>query len=413
MTKPAAFAITGMGAVTPAGVGIERLQAALERPRSCTRRIDRFETADLPSDLGAVADDFDPRDHLERNEIEWLDRSAQLLVAAGDMALAQSGTLLDGVDRERIGIFEASSVGGIEAALQAQASFADRGYKALGLRTLSRSMSGAGGAMLSVRHGIQGPCLALSCGSVSSAAVLSVALDQLAAGTIDVALVAASEAPVTRSVLALFGRARALARRCDDPARACRPFDASRDGFVLGEGAAALIIERAADARQPLALVAGVAMTGDASCLFAPADDGVQQARAIGLAMQRAAVTARDVDYVSAHGTGTRLNDRIETRALKMALGDDARRIPVSSSKSMFGHCLGACSAVEIVKTVLCMRRGIIPATLNLEHPDPECDLDYVPGHPRPAAIDVALVNNSSFGGRNVCTVLRAAHHCT
>lgn len=410
MAPKVEFAITGMGAVTPAGVGIEPLQDALVRPRSFTRRIERFETADLPSDLGAVIDDFDPRDHLSRNEIAWLDRSAQLLVAAGDMALAQSAILRRGVDGERIGIFEASSVGGIDEALQAHDRFMDRGYKALSPRTLSRAMTGAGGAMLSLRHGIQGPALAMSCGSASSAAVLSVALDQLAAGTIDAALVAAAEAPVTRSVLALFGRARVLSRRRDGAAGACRPFDAQRDGIVLGEGAAALVIERAADARRPLAQVAGVAMTGDANALFAPADDGAQQARAIQMAMLRAGVIAREIDYVSAHGTGTRLNDRVETLALKRALGADAYRVPVSSSKSMLGHCLGACSAVEIVKTVLCMRRGVIPATLNLEYPDPDCDLDYVPGRPRPAAIDVALVNSSSFGGRNVCTVLRAAH---
>jgi 3-oxoacyl-[acyl-carrier-protein] synthase II len=263
--------------------------------------------------------------------------------------------------------------------------------------------------MLSMRYGIRGPALTLSCGSVSASTALQVALDQLAADTIDVALVAAAEAPVTRSVLALFGRARALSRRREGADRACRPFDAFRDGIVLGEGAAALVIVRGTDADNPLALVTGVAMTGDANSLLAPAEDGVQQARAIKEAMRRAGVSSDEVDYVSAHGTGTQLNDRAETRALKLALGEHARRVPISSSKSMFGHCLGACSALEIVKTVLCMRQGIIPATLNLEHPDPDCDLDYVPVRPRSAKIDVALVNNSSFGGRNACTVLRSA----
>jgi 3-oxoacyl-[acyl-carrier-protein] synthase II len=408
MTAPPPIVITGMGLVSPAGVGTEALATALAKSETFTRALEDAKVSDLPVRAGARARGFEPRDFMSRSESRRLDASGQFLIAACEQAAIESAVLGGRWPLDRVGLFEASSLGGITDALDAHAAFVARRYRAVSPGTLCRAMTGAGGAAFSIRRGIRGPVMALSCGSVSSAAALSVAVSQIESGLIDAAFVVGTEAPISAPVLALFARAGLLSRGAD-AARACRPFDADRDGTVLAEGAAAIVIERATAAGHALAELAAVAMTSDASDMLAPAADASGQVRAIQGAMLRARVSAGEIDFVSAHGTGTRHNDRLESRALEIVFGDRARSVPISSSKAMLGHCLGASTTQEVVKTVLCMQRDLIPPTLNLERADSECSLDYVPARARHRRIDVALVDNASFGGRNSSVVLRRA----
>lgn len=408
MTARTPIVISGMGLISPAGVGTTALASALGKTETFTRALEDPSVSDLPVRAAARARGFEPLDFMTRSESRRLDASGQFLVAACEQAARESRVLAGRWPLDRVAVFEASSLGGLGDALDAHAAFVARRYRAVSPRTLCRAMTGAGGAVFSIRSGIRGPVLALSCGSVSSAAALCMAIGQIELDLIDAAFVVGTEAPISAPVLALFARAGLLSRGTD-AARCCRPFDVDRDGTVLAEGAAAVVIERATAEARPLAEVAGTAITSDASDMFAPAADASGQVRAIQSAMLRAGVTAAEIDYVSAHGTGTRHNDRVESRALEVVFGARARSVPVSSSKAMLGHCLGASTIQEVVKTVLCMQRDLIPPTLNLGRADSDCTLDYVPARPRRRRIDVALVNNASFGGRNSSVVLRGS----
>lgn len=403
--------ITGMGAITPAGVGVPALSKALQEARSCVHKIEAFETSDLPCRVAATVPSFQATDFLPFRDTRKLDRTGQLFVASAQMALKDSALNRQQLDTERIGIFESTSLGGLNRALRELENFLTRGYSHINPLTLTAAMTGNGGGMLSPLFSIQGPLITFSNGSISSATALVSAVQHLLLGEIDVAVVGGSEAPISRPILAVFNRARVLTTHNDPPETACCPFDTDRDGIVLGEGGAVLVLERLEYARKRdariYAEVAGVALTADAWSLVAPEPQANQQARAILKALKMAGLSAGQIDYISAHGTGTRLNDRVETHAIKKSMGEAAYRIPVSSSKAMLGHTLGACSVVEIIKTILAMWEHFIPPTLNLTTPDPECDLDYVPQAARPGDIHRALVKNSSFSGKNSAIVLK------
>jgi 3-oxoacyl-[acyl-carrier-protein] synthase II len=403
--------ITGIGVVSAAGVGTAALQKVLRSGQSCVRRVETFDTSDLPCKFGAAASAFDPRDFLSRREIKRLDRSAQIFVAASQMALADSALFEGQIDPTRVGVFEGTSLGGLSKALAEHEVLLSKGAHFVHPQLLSAAMTGAGGSMLSILHRLQGPVMALSNGSISSACAVAVGVDQLRLNEIDVAVVGGSEAPVTRPIMALFSRAGMLSTRNDSPETACRPFDATRDGVVLGEGGAALILERLESARRRDAKIYGevlaTAFTSDAYSFVAPAPEAVQQARALQLALSKAQVTPDQIDCIAAHGTSTPLNDRVETRALKQTLGDCASKIPVCAIKSMLGHTLGACTVIEMVAMLIAMQEQFVPPTINLRAPDPECNLDYVPHVARPQPVNVAVVKNASFGGKNSTILLR------
>jgi 3-oxoacyl-[acyl-carrier-protein] synthase II len=327
------------------------------------------------------------------------------------MAIEDSVFFKKKVNRQKIGIFEGTSLGGLSGTLKEHTAFlseSDHKFNPQAVRTM---MTGAGGSMVSLRYGLQGPIFSLSNGSASSAFAFSAAVDKLRLKDIDVAIVGGSEAPIGFEILLLFARARMLSIHYSNPEQACRPFDAERNGTVLGEGAAVFILERLEHALKReakiYAEVGSVVLTSDAYSLVVPEPEANQQARAMQLAMQKASVPPDCVDYISAHGTGTYFNDKTETLAIKKAFGEKAYHIPISSSKAMFGHPLGASTALEVAKTIIAMQNQLIPPTINLEHPDPECDLDYVPNHSRKGDIRTALVNNSSFGGKNSSIVLK------
>jgi 3-oxoacyl-[acyl-carrier-protein] synthase II len=404
--------ITGMGVISPAGVGVQPLLSVLQRGTSCVRRIDTFDTADLPCKIGAQVADFEAEDYLSARQAKRLSRQAQLFVAAAVQALGDAAfSEVRLAARSRVGVFEGTSLGGLCRALEENEVYLSRGYHHIHPLAVNAAMTGVGGSMVSVLHGFTGPVLAFCNGSVSSACAIAAAVDQLRLNHIDVALCGGGEAPVDRHIFLLFSRAGMLSTRNESPQTACRPFDATRDGVVLGEGAAVLVLERLEHAERRgatiYAEIAAVALTSDARSLTAPAEDGAQQARALCEAMRAARVTPSEVDYISAHGTSTRLNDRVETLAIKKAFGKWALTVPVSAMKSMVGHSLGACTSIELVGTVLAMQQGFLPPTINLTTPDPQCDLDYVPNQSRRARIDIALVNNSSFGGKNSAVLVR------
>lgn len=406
--------ITGMGAVSAAGVGLAALLHVLQEGRSCVGPIDALASCDLPCRFGAAATSFAPQDFLGGREIKRLDRSAQLFVAAGQMALTD-GNLLNGkVDLSRLGIFEGTSLRGLSRTLAEHEVLLAKGARAVNPHLLSAAMTGAGGSMLSLLHHLHGPVMAFSNGSVSSACAVAAGVQQLRLHEIDAAVVGGGEAPLSFPVMALFCRAGMLSTRIDAPETACRPFDASRDGAVLGEGGAALILERLESARRRDAKIYGevlaVAFTSEAYSLVAPAPDAGEQARALRLALSQAALQPNQIGCLAAHGTSTPLNDRLETRAIKQAYGEQAGKIPITAIKSMLGHTLGACAALEAVATLLAMQHGFVPPTINLTTPDPECDLDYVPQRARQQPVDLALVKNASFGGKNSAIILRNWH---
>jgi len=406
--------VTGVGAVTPLGVGARTLH---ERWSAGVCGIQDGEGACV---------DFDPRDFLTAKEARRADRFTQLAIAASTEALADAGWADAGQGERaggregglpyppsRIGCVVGTGIGGIATLVAGQDALRDRGPEAVSPLAVPLMMSNAGAAALSMRHGLRGPSFAVSTACASGAHALGCALRMLQSGEADAVVAGGSEAGLMPLARAAFGALDALS-----PSGVSRPFDARRDGFVMGEGAAVLVLERAGDAHargaRALGVLRGYGASSDAHHLTAPLEDGEGQAAAMRAALADAGVAAQEIDYVNAHGTSTPLNDRAETRAIKLALGEHAGRVPVSSTKSAIGHLLGAAGAVEAVATLLALRDRIAPPTLGLSEPDPELDLDYVPGAARPLQIDgprppLALSNSFGFGGHNAVLCLEGA----
>jgi 3-oxoacyl-[acyl-carrier-protein] synthase II len=405
-----AIVVTGVGAVTPLGVGARTLHE-----RWCAGE------CGIAGGEGACAD-FEPKDFLSAKQARRADRFTQLAIAACAEALADAGWQdgeTDGrggsapYDPERIGCVLGTGIGGIQTLVDGQDTLRERGSQYVSPLSVPLMMSNAGAGALSMRHDLRGPSFAVSSACASGAHAIGSALRMLQSGEADAVVAGGSEAGLTPLARAAFSALDALSK-----AGVSRPFDARRDGFVMGEGAAVMVLERAeaASARgaRVLGTIRGYGASSDAHHLTAPRDDGRGQAAAMTAALADAGVAAERIDYVNAHGTSTPLNDRAETRAIKLALGEQAMRIPVSSTKSAIGHLLGAAGAVEAVATLLALRDRIAPPTLGLAEPDEGLDLDYVPGAARPLARGgdgpvLALSNSFGFGGHNAVLCLEAA----
>ena len=394
--------ITGMGAVTPLGVGARTLH---ERWTAGVSGIEEGEGA---------CSGFVPTDHLSKKEVRRADRFSQLGIVAGDEAIASAGWA-DGLpyDPERIGCVIGTGIGGIKTLTDGQDAVRETGPAAVSALSVPLMMSNAGAATISLRHNLQGPVFGIVSACAAGAHAIGTALRMIQCGDADAVVTGGAEASLTPLARAAFAQMNALS-----PTGVSRPFDARRDGFVMGEGAGVLVLEEedAAVARgaRILGVLAGYGTTGDAHHLTAPDVAGIGGARAITLALKDAGRTPEDVDYVNAHGTSTPLNDRAETVALKLALGEYAQKIPVSSTKSAIGHLLGAAGAVEAIATVLALRDRVAPPTLGWEEAEEGLDLDYVPGQARPLDIAdagpaVAISNSFGFGGHNVSLCLEAA----
>jgi len=403
--------VTGMGAVTPMGVGKDALWDALVRGVSGIGPISRFDATDYPTRFAGEVRQFDATEYMDRKDARRLDRFVQFAWAATRMALDDARLDIARVDGQRMGVVIGSGIGGIEVLEEQVRVLAQRGPARVSPFLVPMMIPDMAAGYVSIQTGAKAhnSCTVTACASGANA--IGDAARIIERGDADIMITGGTEAGVTPVALAGFSAARALSTRNDDPQRASRPFDKERDGFVLAEGAGILILESLEHAQARGARiygeVAGYACTGDAYHITQPAPEGEGAYRALRLALQDAGVAPHEVDYINAHGTSTEYNDYFETLAIKRALGEEAYRVPISSTKSMTGHLLGAAGAVEAIACLMAMEHGLLPPTINYEVPDPGCDLDYVPNTARPAQVDVAVSNSFGFGGHNAVLVLR------
>lgn len=404
-TRERRVVITGMGTLTPIGIGLKAFWEALVAGKSGVGYITQFDASGLDTRIAAEVKGFDPTEYMEKKEVRRMDRYAQMAVAAATMAIQDAKLDLDSVDRERIGCWIGSGVGGIHTLEEQARTLVERGPDRISPFFVPMMIANMASGQVSIMFGLKGPnaCTVTAC--ASGAHSIGDAFRIVQRGDADIMLAGGAEAGVSLLSMAGFCAAKALSRRNDEPERASRPFDADRDGFVMGEGAGILILESLESAldrgARIYAELVGYGATADAYHITAPAPGGEGAAQAIRLALQDAGLEPHEVDYINAHGTSTELNDYYETLAIKAALGEAAEKVAVSSTKSMTGHLLGAAGGVEAIATVMAIQEGIIPPTINYEKPDPRCDLDYVPNVARRKEVRVALSNSFGFGGHN------------
>jgi 3-oxoacyl-[acyl-carrier-protein] synthase II len=403
-------AITGIGALTPIGITRDALWNGLQTHRSAIRPVTRFDASIYRSRIAAEID-FHPTDFIEERRVRRLDRFGQFTVACARLAIEDSELNLAAEDRERIGSTMGSALGGVGFAEEQFAVFMNEGIKNVAVTLATNVFAGAASCNIAIEFGAQGPnsTNAMSCASGTMA--IGEGFRQIRDDYADVMICGGVEAPLNQLCYGAFSIIRAMSTRNDAPDRASRPFDRERDGFVMGEGAAILVLEEYEHAKARgahiYAEVSGYAFCNDAHHMTAPRPDGSQAARAMRGALKDAAVNPHEIQYVNAHGSSTPLNDPTETRAIKTVFGDHSAKLQVSSTKAYYGHALGASGAMEAAICALSIERGWLPPTLNLEHPDEGCDLDYIPAKGRTASVDYVLSNSFGFGGINAALVLQ------
>jgi len=406
--------VTGLGAVMPIGNDFPTYWRNLRAGVTGTRRIQSFDTTDHEVRIAAEVVDFDPRVAMDQKMARRMSRFIHFAMAAGKEAVADAGidfAAMTEEQRERTAVVVNTGGGGIEAIVDGTHAHDQKGPRfvsAFAVPALSGSM---GACMLSMEYGLTGPVITQVAACATSIIAFHDALRLIRTGEADVVLTGGSEAPIVPMGVAALGNMTALSKRNDSPETASRPFDATRDGFVLGEGGGVVVVESLAHARArgatPIAEVLGGGLTADAFHISAPEPTGKGQARAMSQALRNAAVAPDEVDYIVAHGTATPLNDVTETRAIKLAYGDHARRVAISSPKSMIGHLVGAAGIASVLAGIGAIRDQVIAPTANLHQPDPECDLDYVPLVAREAKVETVAVNGFGFGGQNAVVILR------
>lgn len=404
-------AVTGVGVITPIGIGEAALWDGLRAQRSAVGGLTRFDPSVFRSHLAAEINDFVPTDHLEFKRAKRLDRFGQFSVVAARLALEGSGIDLATEDRERVGAMMGTALGGIGYAEEQLGNFLGAGLRAVDPLLALSVFGGASSCNIAIELGIQGPnsTNAMSCASGTIA--IGEGFRQVRDGYADVMLCGGAEAPLAPLCYGAFALIRAMSTRNDDPASASRPFDEGRDGFVMGEGAAVLVLEEygraVARGAQIYAEVVGFGMTNDAHHMTAPLPGGAQAARSMRLAIADAELTPGEIGYVNAHGSSTPLNDTTETSAIKQVFGERSYTIPVSGTKGYYGHALGASGAIEAAICTQVLSRSWLPPTVNLATADAECDLDYIPREGRDASVEHLLSNSFGFGGVNAALVLR------
>ena len=379
-----------------------------------TRPIASFDASKFEVKIAAEVLDFDPAAHMDAKMARRMSRFIAFAMAAGKEAVADSGidfAAMDQEARDRVGVVVNTGGGGIEQIIDGTHVHDSKGPRFVSPFAVPALSGSMGACMLSMEWGLTGPVMTQVAACATSVIAFHDALRLIETGECDVVLAGGSEAPVLPMAVAALGNMGALSRRNDDPGRASRPFDRDRDGFVLGEGGGVVVVESLEHARRrgatPIAEILGGALTSDAFHISAPEPTGRGQARAMTNALRNAGVSPDELDYIVAHGTSTSLNDVTETRAIKTALGEAAYRVPISSPKSMIGHLVGAAGIASALAALGAIRDGVIPPTANLEHPDDECDLDYVPQVARRATVDTAMINGFGFGGQNAVAVFR------
>jgi 3-oxoacyl-[acyl-carrier-protein] synthase II len=403
--------VTGLGMVSPLGNDVETSWANLVAGESGAAPIAQFDPSEFPVDFAAELKDFDPTVWIDRKQARRMDRFAQMVVSAARQAEADS-QLDIAKESERVGAAIATGIGGIGAFQDCYQTLIDRGPERVNPFSIPAIIPNMGAGWVSMELGTRGPLSSQCTACAASNMAIGEGADAIRLDRADVMLCGGTEAGITRVGIAGFGAMRALSRRNDDPKRASRPFDAERDGFVMGEAGAVVVLEELEHARargaKVYAELVGYGVSSDANHITEPDPSGTNPARAMRMALADGSVDPSRVGYINAHGTSTPLGDASETRVIKLALGEEkAREVPISSTKGATGHCLGAAGAVEAIFTVLATQRGVLPPTINYEFEDPACDLDYIPNESRESPIEIGVSNSFGFGGHNACVVFR------
>ncbi len=403
--------VTGLGAVTPVGNDVPSTWESLVNGRSGIGRITLFDPSPFSVQIAGEVKGFDPTPHINPKELRHMDRSVQFALVAANEAVADAGLDIRAGDPFEVGIIFGSAAGGVSQILRQQKVLDERGPSRVNPFFLPHMLADTASGVLAISLGAEGPNMAVVSACSTGGHAIGEAMELIRRGDASVVICGGAEAPILPVILAGFINMRVLASGNGDPEKACRPFDARRDGFVISEGAAVLVLEELEHALKRgariYAEIVGYGAGNDAYHLVAPRDMGEGAAKVMRMALRKSGLRPEEVDYINAHGTGTPLNDEFETTAIKSVFNDHARRLAVSSTKSMSGHTMGAAGALEAIVCVLAIRDNIIPPTINYEVPDPKCDLDYVPGVARPQEVRVAMSNSFGLGGHNSCLIFR------
>ncbi|TEB05514.1 3-oxoacyl-(acyl-carrier-protein) synthase 2 [Pelotomaculum schinkii] len=397
--------VTGLGIISPVGTGLEQFWTSLTGGVSGIRRITRFDAANFSTQIAGEVIDFDPAEHMDKKEARRMDRFTQFAVAASGMAIEDANLDLETEDRDRIGVILGSGIGGIETLENQARVLAEKGPSRVSPIFVPMIISNMGAGQVAISYGLRGPNITSVSACASSSNAIGDAFKMLQWGYADVMVTGGMEAPITPLAMAGFCTMKAMSSRNEEPEKASSPFDARRDGFVAGEGAAILILESLEHALKRgariYAEIVGYGSSCDAYHMVAPDPEGNGAVNSMKAALKDAGAALESVDYINAHATSTPLGDKAETLAIKKLFGEHAPNIAVSSTKSMTGHLLGAAGGLEAMACVLAIQRGVIPPTINYEQPDPDCDLDFVPNVARKAKVRFALSNSFGFGGHN------------
>ncbi len=402
--------ITGIGLVTPLGCQVEQVWKKVCEGESGIRPISEESLMVFRSKIGGECLDFTTDGYMDPHEAKRIDRFVQYAVVAAMEAVKLSGLDFTKEDRSRCASIIGSGVGGLAEIEVQHQKLIDKGPSRVSPFTIPKIMPNAAAGQVSIQYQLTGPSYAVSTACASGANAIRDAIGLIRRGAVDVVITGGTEAALTKLGMSGFCAMRALSERNDDPQRASRPFDKDRDGFVISEGAGILVLESEEHARARgaaiLGEILGAGVTSDGTHITQPDEQGLEAARAMTLALNDARVDAAKIDYINAHGTSTTLGDLAETAAIKLAFGDLAKKIPISSTKSQMGHLLGGSAGVAAILTLLTLRDGVIPPTINLENPDPACDLDYTPLVAREKKCSIAITNSFGFGGHNACLVI-------
>lgn len=398
--------ITGMGVISPVGTGLDNFWSALTSGVSGIARITRFDPTDFSTKIAGEVKDFDPSGYIEKKEARRMDRFSQYAVVSAAMAIEDAGLDMDSLDKDRTGVIVGSGIGGMETFEDQCKVLVNRGPNRISPFLIPMMIANMAAGQIAIKFGLRGPNITAVTACASSGNAVGDAFKLIQRGNAEVVITGGTEAPITPLAVAGFCSAKAMSTRNEEPERASRPYDAERDGFVMGEGAAMMVLETLEHAQKRgakiYAEIVGYGSTCDAYHITAPDPEGKGAAGAMKMALEDAGLGIGDVHYINAHGTSTPVGDVAEVGAIKKVFGDHAYQLVVSSTKSMTGHMLGAAGAIEGIASVLAIKNSIVPPTINLENPDPACDLDFVPNKAREMNVDVALSNSFGFGGHNV-----------
>jgi 3-oxoacyl-[acyl-carrier-protein] synthase II len=403
--------VTGLGLVTPLGIGVKPSWDALLEGRSGIGIIRTFDSSDLPVHIAGEVKDFDPLRYIEPKDVKKMDRFIHFAVAAATMAVADSGLKITEENAERVGVIIGSGMGGLPAIEHYHKIYLEKGYRRITPFFIPMLIINLASGQVSIRFGAKGPNTAVATACATGSHAIGDAFKIIQTGNADMMIAGGTESVITPMAIGGFAVMKALSTRNGEPELASRPFDSDRDGFVMGEGAGIVILESLESARKRdahiYAEIVGYGMTSDAYHITSPAPEGAGAAACMRATLKDAGVTPDVVGYINAHGTSTKYGDELETAAIRTVFGEHAYKLAVSSTKSMTGHLLGAAGGVETVIVILSVQNNVIPPTINLDNPDPECDLDYVPHKPRHTNVDYALSNSFGFGGTNACLLFR------